>query len=98
MEAFLFSLDRKEKYVPNSGNNLIHRYIGYGPIFGGGYDLHLADSCNNNSSSYANFPVSYNRAENKIANSQESYANFSGATNGHGFRVVEYEVFQVQYQ
>ena len=96
-KAFLFSLDRKEKYVPADGNNLIYRGSDRGPSFGG-WDLYLADSCNNNSSSFANFPYSYNRAENKIANSQESYANFSGATNGYNFRVVEYEVFQVQYQ
>ena len=98
MRAFLFSLDRKEKYVPADGNNLIYRGSGYGPTFGGGHDLRLADSCNNPNSSYANFPSTYNRAENKISNSQESYANFSGATNGWNFRVVEYEVFQVQYQ
>ena len=97
MRAFLFSLDRKEKYVPNSGYYLIFRHNSCGPTFGGGHDLCLRDSCNIYSSS-ANFPYSYNRAENKIANSQESYANFSGATNGYNFRVVEYEVFQVQYQ
>ena len=98
MRAFLFSLDRKEKYVPVCGDYLIFRHSSYGPIFGSGSDLWLADSCNNNNSSYANFPTSYNRAEDKITKSQESYANFSGATNGYHFRVVEYEVFQVQYQ
>lgn len=31
-----------------------------GPAFGGGSDLYLSDCCNNNKSSYAKFPHSYN--------------------------------------
>ena len=99
MRTFLFSLDLKEKYIPIDESNLIHGYSGYGPTFGDGHDLYLADSCNSNTSSYTNFPHRYNRAgENGIINNQESYTNFAGATNGKNFRVLEYEVFQVLYQ
>jgi hypothetical protein len=91
--AFLLSFDQNEKYVPQDGQKLIHCNPDWGPIFGGGIDLRLSDGCNACTSSSANFPGTYNRAGNsKIVNSQQSYADFSGATAGHKFRVVEYEV------
>ena len=59
--TFLLSLDLKEKYIPISNNNLIYCYPGCGPTFGGGYDLRIADGCNANKSSHANFPHTYNK-------------------------------------
>ena len=94
----MFSLDLKEKYIPIDGTNLTYRHRSFGPTFGDGHDLYLADNCNINTSSYANFPYCYNRAENKITRNQESYNIFSGAPSGYNFRVLEYEVFQVLYQ
>ena len=84
--------------VPKDQNNLICCYSSYGPTFGNGHDLCIADGCHNNKSSYANFPYQYNKeGDNKYTNSQDSYKLFSGATSGHSFRVVEYEVFRVVY-
>ena len=55
-KSFLFSLDEKEKYVPQSGDYLIGCNSSYGPTFGGGHDLCICDACNTSNSSYASFP------------------------------------------
>lgn len=54
--AFLLSLDLKQKMVPISGNYLIYRHKSYGPTFGSGSDLCIADECHKNKSSHADFP------------------------------------------
>jgi hypothetical protein len=62
------------------------------------YDLFIADGCNANNNSYADFPYSYNReGSSKIEKSQQSYTDFCGAPSGHNFRVLEYEVFRVLF-
>ena len=99
--AFIFSVDMKEKFVPQGDNHLIYNWDGYGPVFGGTTksDIYVADDCNNNRNSYGNFPSVYNRAGgDKMVRNQDSYRMFSGATDGYQFRVVEYEVFKVWYQ
>jgi hypothetical protein len=63
----------------------------YGPTFGGGHDIYIADKCNANSSSYSNFPTNFNY-NGQYTNGQASYTAFSG---GYNYRVVEYEVFRV---
>ncbi len=80
--------------IQGKEQNAIRDYIGYGPTYGGGNDLYIADKCNQNKDSYANFPWSYNCGS-KYERNQQSYTLFSGATNGYNFRVVEYEVFEV---
>ena len=47
--------------VPKDASNLIYCYTSYGPTFGNGYDLYLADQCDKNTNSYANFPYQYNK-------------------------------------
>ena len=95
--AFLFSLDMREKFVPQGDYHLVNRLSNYGPVFGGGADICISDGCNNNSESLANFPWSYNRAGgNKLAHSKETYRLFSGGDN-YNFRVVEYDVFKLWY-
>jgi len=77
----------KEQYA-------IYDNIGYGPTYGAGCDLYIADKCNQNNNSFAYFPTSYNCGS-KYQQNQQSYTLFSGATNGYNFRVIEYEVFEV---
>ena len=60
-KSFLFSLDTMEKYVPQSDNDLIFCHAKYGPTFGKGNDLYIADSCWGSNLSYTNFPSTYNR-------------------------------------
>lgn len=87
--AFLFSLDLREKMVPVTDKFLIYCCRGSGPVFGSGCDLVISDSCHTNSKSSAIFPCTYNKeGPNKYVNNQNSYTAFSGATNGYNFRVV----------
>ena len=37
----------------------IYRDPSYGPTFGGGHDIYIADNANQNANSYANFGTSY---------------------------------------
>lgn len=60
----------------------------YGPTFGNGHDLVIRDRCNENLNSSAYFPYSYNCTVNSYSNGQMSYNSFSGAINGHQFKVV----------
>ena len=43
----------------SKSSNAIYRGSSYGPIFGGGHDIHIADNANQNTGSYTNFGVSY---------------------------------------
>jgi hypothetical protein len=97
--AFLLSFDQQEKYVPQGGKKLIYCHPNCGSAFGVGHDLYIADGCNANSKSHANFPWTYNReGSSKIKNSQQSKTDFCGALSGCSFRVLEYEVFRVLFE
>ena len=83
--------------IPLGDNNLIRCTNTYGPTFGG-YDIYICNNSNINGSSYANFPTNYNiQGPNIYVNDQPSKTAFCGATNGHNFKVIEYEVYQVIY-
>jgi hypothetical protein len=67
-----------------------------GPTFGRGKsDIYICDRCNVNNS-HSNFPQSYNFGS-KYKQTQETWVEFSGAKEGKSFRVVEYEVFLVEF-
>jgi hypothetical protein len=85
--------------VPQGGQRLIYCSPSYGPAFGGGHDLGIADDCNANRDSCANFPYTYNReGSSKIERRQQSTTDFCGAPSDCNFRVVEYEVFRVLFR
>ena len=59
--SFLFSLRNNENLAPfianlQPGNEglAIFCHPGYGPTFGGGHDVHIADNANGNRQSYSN--------------------------------------------
>ena len=63
---FLFSLRNNENIAPfiaivkrGQHNNAIYCHPRYGPTFGGGHDIHIADNANYNQQSYSNFENSY---------------------------------------
>ena len=97
--TFIFSLDMKEKFVPQ-GNKILHLQKDCGPIFGSGPpDIIILDQCHNHSNSMASFPTCYNREEeNKLKKNKESFSLFSGATENANFKILEYEVFTVHYK
>ena len=45
--SFIFNLTNNEKYDLNDPfyNSAIYRYSSYGPTFGNGHDIYLADGC-----------------------------------------------------
>ena len=91
-ESFLFSLVNPSGATPTkmplngtSNQHGIFCKSGYGPSFGGGHDLHIANGANANSSSYSNLGTTYQCPAN--ANSSSFLA---GQRN---FSVNEVEVF-----
>lgn len=61
-KAFIFSLRNNEVQVgsfkskaTHPGRHAIGRYPGFGPTFGHGHDIYIADNANSNTNSYTNF-------------------------------------------
>ena len=82
--AFLFSLEYKEKYPSYDGTNAIYDHSSYGPTFGSNTDLYIVNSCRQNNSNQCNFPYYYcgTRAR-----------GLSGGT--YNFKVDDLEVYQI---
>ena len=58
--TFIFSLINKEGLAPFKSmakrpERAIYRNGGYGPTFGGGYDIRISHNANSNTNSYTNF-------------------------------------------
>ena len=90
--SFIFNLSNKKKYDLTDkikGNSVytVNRHNSYGPSFGGGSDLYLANSSKSstNNSCSKNSSSSYNTGNN----------NLLGGTGTTNFQVSYYEVYQV---
>ena len=87
--AFIFNLSNKVKYgLKNKfDTNAIYRYNSYGPTFGGGHDLCVANSCTGNTSSYT-------------SNSSYDTGNYDilGGSSSTSFQVSYYEVYKVIFE
>ena len=62
--AFIFSLNNKEGLDPFKSTVKMAQYAiymnpAYGPTFGAGHDIHIANNANSNTKSYANFGSYY---------------------------------------
>jgi hypothetical protein len=91
-KSFVFSVRNPhniadKKFSLTNPTNTIFCYSSYGPLFGGGADICVADGCNNSTSSYTNLGGSYAN-DTGIAGNQF----FTGEGK---FTVKEIEVFQV---
>ncbi len=59
--SFLFSVDKQIKYpIINAFTNAINCSSSYGPTFGSGCDLYIADNSNSNNSSHVIANCAYN--------------------------------------
>nr|XP_058947361.1 protein jagged-2-like isoform X3 [Pocillopora verrucosa] len=63
-KAFIYSLENKEGLAPfksmvKRGSQAIYMGISYGPTFGGGHDIHIANNAGHNAHSYTNFGHSF---------------------------------------
>ena len=88
-ESFIFSLTNKQKYelIDQLNTNTVYRNNSYGPTFGNGYDLCLANQCKSNSNSYCN-KCAYNTGNTNLL-------GLNGQTN---FQVSNYEVYKVIFE
>ena len=89
-DAFIFSLSTKLKYVqPDKfGQKSIYKNNSFGPTFGSGHCLYIANGCNGNTSSYTSVSQDY-KTDNK------NLLNNSGSTS---FQVSDYEVYRVVFE
>ncbi len=91
--AFIFSLRNKEGLAPFKSmvtrpSYAIFRNSGYGPTFGGGYDIRISDSANTNTNSYTDF--GQNNYYSVPSGVQSKYTILAGTRN---FTPDEVEVF-----
>ena len=86
--SFIFNLSNKAKFnlIDPLNTNAIYRNKSYGPTFGGGNDLYIANSCKSNSSSSC-CKSSYNTGNN----------NLLGGSSSTSFQVTYYEVYKVEF-
>jgi hypothetical protein len=93
-EAFIFSFknnSNKPVKINNvDGTNAIYCYPGYGPTFGDGHDIQIANASNTNTTSFSNFSYRY-KLDGYDNGSDESNTFLAGSYN---FQVSEIEVFQ----
>ena len=87
--SFIFNLSNKNKYnlIDQFNTSAIYHYNSYGPTFGGGHDLFIANGCRSNTSSYCN-KSSYDTGNNNLLGN-------SGSTS---FQVSNYEVYKVVFE
>ena len=79
---FLFSLDTLLLYKNTSGSQHTYHNESYGPTFGGGHDLYIANECMNNNSSVST-KSSYGMTSSLELNKEKN------------FKVLDYEVFKI---
>ena len=87
--AFLFNLGNKKKckLIDKFDIKAIYKGTEYGPLFGNGHDLYLANGCTGNSNSYCN-KKNYDTGDTNLL-------GIGGSTN---FQVKFYEVYHVIFE
>ena len=66
------------------GNNAFYDISSYGPTFGNGHDIYIANNCTQNVSSNCNFPYAYGGTKSRCLSGGYYY-----------FKVNEIEVFKI---
>ena len=91
VDSFLFSLERREKYLVNMEGSTNYNHLNYGPTFGRGFDLVVGENVSSffsTNQNWSKFPNSYG---------DSSDANIKGALTGgnENFLVKEIETYEV---
>ena len=91
VDSFLFSLDRREKYMVNKEGSTNYNHQNYGPTFGRGFDLVVGENVESffsENKNWSKFPSSYGDNTDK---------NIKGVLTGgyENFIVKEIEVYEV---
>ena len=88
--SFIFSLDASQKFVQiKNFDNSVYHHSSYGPTFGSGHDLYIANGCKSNTSSYCNSNHTYNF--------YNSYNLINPGTQQTTFQVTDYEVYLIKF-
>jgi len=88
-EAFIFSLTHKTKLSKQKNTSYsIYCNTSHGPTFGGGHDICIHDSCNNNNNSYSNGSHTYD-----LPQGVDNKTYLAGANS---FKVRDIEVYSVK--
>ena len=88
-DSFIFSLDTYQKFVQYKNfGNAIYDNSSYGPTFGSGHDLYIADQCKSNTSSYCYSNHSYGF--------YNSYNLINPGNQQTTFQVSDYEVYLIK--
>ena len=88
-DAFIFSLDTSQKFVQwRCFDNAIYDNSSYGPTFGNGHDIYIADGCKSNTNSYCNSNYSYGF--------YNSYNLINTGSQQTTFQVADYEVYLIK--
>ena len=101
--AFIFSLVNKMNYSSLAQNNKqpiansVYTNPQYGPTFGGGHDIHVADQSNLHMNSYTNFGHTYALNNLTLFNSWNLTIQKSFLAGGYNFQTVEIEVYASKY-
>jgi len=101
--AYIFSLVNQMNY-PSLARNIkqpmiysVYTHAQYGPTFGGGHDLNVADQSNANTNSYTNFGNTYALDNLTLFNSWNQSIKSSFLTGAYNFQTVEIEVYTSKY-
>jgi len=91
--SWIFSLDAKEKYKQkaNQSHYGVYCYSSYGPTFGGGHDIYIANNCNTGNPCYSNYGYTFETKDLAYSTSQ-AQSHLAGSYN---FKVEEIEVFHL---
>ena len=85
--------------IPTKESMLVRHRTNEGPIFGGGHDLYISDSCETkNSCCYLGHTYNHEGTNKYVKGDQMTHTAISGAPNGNDFKIVEYEVYRVIYK
>lgn len=68
--SFIIALDQREKLILIDTTKVIYNNSSWGPLFGGGCDMQIADECDSNTKSYAGNIQSYNTVDRKYKSNQ----------------------------
>jgi len=89
-EAFLFSVDKQQKFSVVKKEKAILNHRKYGPMFGEGTDFSIYDNSNKNTESYSNFGDSYSLPADIEHETDEAREYLAGA---YYFQTKEIEVY-----
>ena len=84
-DAFVFSMDTRSKYMSTDSKSVCC-HSDYGPTFGGGYDLYLANGFLTSANNYCNCPSTYKTMKRSELTGGDYY-----------FKEKECEVYQISY-